>query len=80
MTPSRRTLLRGFLALPVGLAVFRWSKPTGAVARYVNVMGFGAVGDGVADDGDAIRRAIAATASAGGGHIYFPPGVYRFAA
>ena len=38
---------------------------------------FGAVGDGVTDDGPACRAALAAVAS--GGTVYFPPGTYLFA-
>lgn len=42
----------------------------------VNVMDFGAVGDGVADDRDAVVAAIAAV-SGHLGLIYFPPGTYK---
>ena len=37
---------------------------------------FGAVGDGVTDDTEAIRKAIDFTKSQRGGQVYFPPGVY----
>lgn len=61
---------------------------TGAVGRYPyqvfsdhwNVMDFGAVGDGVADDTAAIQAAIAACAARGGGAVYFPGATYRCAA
>lgn len=57
---------------------------TGAVGRtvddklreVVSVKDFGAVGDGVTDDRKAIQNAIDAVSSAGGGTVYFPPGVY----
>ena len=42
-----------------------------------NVRDFGARGDSTALDGDAINRAIAAAAKAGGGTVYFPAGTYR---
>jgi len=42
----------------------------------VNVKGFGAKGDGVTDDHDAIESAINAVAAAGGGIVYFPKGNY----
>ena len=58
---------------------------TGAVARSaqskmrdtVSVNDFGAVGDGVADDGNAIRLAVTAVAANGGGQVYLPTGTYK---
>lgn len=44
-------------------------------ARF-NVRDFGAAGDGVTLDTEAIRRAIDACAASGGGTIYFPAGNY----
>jgi polygalacturonase len=41
-----------------------------------NVRAYGAKGDGAAIDSPAINRAIDAAASAGGGTVYFPAGVY----
>ena len=41
-----------------------------------NVRDFGAKGDGVTIDGDAINKAIEAAAAAGGGTVYFPAGNY----
>jgi hypothetical protein len=38
---------------------------------------FGAVGDGVADDTDALHRAAVAIQRAGGGELTIPPGTYR---
>jgi len=43
---------------------------------YYNVKSFGALGNGVADDGAAIQAAITAAAVAGG-TVFFPPGVFR---
>ncbi len=46
-----------------------------APARW-NVRHFGAAGDGLTLDTDAIRRAIDACAASGGGTVYFPAGTY----
>ena len=43
----------------------------------VSVKDFGAVGDGVTDDRLAIQAAMDAVSAAGGGEVWFPPGVYR---
>lgn len=43
----------------------------------VNVQDYGAVGDGVADDTNAIQDAINAVGTSGGGTVYFPAGVYK---
>lgn len=58
---------------------------TGATARTVqaklrdtvSVKDFGAVGDGVTDDGPAINTAITSLNTAGGGVLWFPEGVYN---
>ncbi len=42
-----------------------------------NVKAYGAAGDGTTDDLEAIKSAIAAATSAGGGTILFPAGTYR---
>jgi hypothetical protein len=42
--------------------------------------GFGAVGDGEADDTVAIQAAATECGAAGGGTVYFPPGTYRVTA
>lgn len=43
----------------------------------INVKSFGAEGDGVTDDTDAIQAAINYTALLGGGMVFFPNGHYR---
>lgn len=42
-----------------------------------NVQGYGAVADGVTDDGPAFNRALAAVDALGGGVVTVPPGTYR---
>lgn len=51
----------------------------GAVRRDFNALDFGAVGDGVADDGPAIRRAIAAAIKTPWSRVILPPGRYLIA-
>jgi Endopolygalacturonase len=45
-------------------------------AGLYNVMDYGATGDGATDDTAAIQEAIDAASDAGGGTVWFPPGVY----
>jgi hypothetical protein len=47
----------------------------GTPAETVNVVHYGAVGNGIVDDGPAIRAAVA-----NGGEIFIPPGTYYFKA
>jgi hypothetical protein len=47
------------------------------VGTYYPVTGYGAVGNGSTDDTVAIKAAISAAVSAGGGKVYFPPGTYK---
>src|SRR6478609_2386540 len=47
---------------------------------FFNVKNYGAVGNGIADDGPAISTAQAAATSVGGGTVFFPPGTYRITA
>lgn len=46
-------------------------------ADVVNVLDYGATGDGVTDDRTAINAAFTAIANAGGGTIFFPKGTYN---
>lgn len=74
MTLSRRALLLG---LPVTAAAVAACSRAGRGPAVVNVREFGAVGDGVADDSDALTRAAAAIRT--GDVLYVPGGRYRFA-
>ncbi len=80
---ARRDLLRvGSLgmagaALPSLAAAAAGKDKTPAPAPIVfNVRQYGATGDGKTLDTDAVNRAIAAAAAAGGGTVLFPAGVY----
>jgi hypothetical protein len=76
----RRTILC-LLGLWLASAYFH----TVALAKPVpepvelNVRNFGAVGDGVADDGPAFQKALDALAAAGGGTLFVPEGKYVIA-
>ena len=52
--------------------------PTGGTAGgcFTHVKQFGATGDGVTDDTDAIQAAVNAVDERGGGTLLFPPGTY----
>ncbi len=54
-------------------------KPVVLGGAILNVMDFGAVGDGVADDGPAFQSALEALADAGGGTLFVPAGRYLIA-
>lgn len=66
----------GLIASPARAVTARASSTT---ASPVSVRSFGAVGDGIADDTQAIRRAIEAMPDAGG-TVFFPAGTYRVTA
>jgi hypothetical protein len=77
-------LVRRLLASAL-VAFFVWCAfaPAGSSAQgggvTFDLMDFGAVGDGVADDGPALQRALDAAAEAGGGTINVPAGRYSIA-
>ncbi|WP_242695869.1 rhamnogalacturonidase [Desertivirga brevis] len=53
-----------------------FSPKTNASPVYYNVKDFGAKGDGVTIDTDAINKSIEAASRQGGGTVYFPAGTY----
>jgi polygalacturonase len=75
------------LILAVAIAIGQGPRPAPAgiatvlkpliVTEYVNVRDYGAKGDGKADEGPAVRKAVASLVKDGGGTLLFPPGVYR---
>ncbi|HYS37050.1 MAG TPA: glycosyl hydrolase family 28-related protein, partial [Pseudonocardiaceae bacterium] len=67
------------VALPLAVAGTGHADPVPGFGRsdlVFDVTRFGAKGDGVRIDSDAVNRAIDAAASAGGGTVYFPSGTY----
>ena len=48
-------------------------------ANVINVIDYGANGDGVHENAQSIQKAIDVAAEAGGGVVLFPPGEYRTA-
>ena len=78
----RRTVIKALtlLAAAGGSGLRPVHSAHAAVPRQIyDVTDFGAKGDGLSDDTDAIRRAMArAAASQGPVHVYFPQGRYVF--
>ncbi len=72
---------RGFLGALIGLGAAAVvpikfvAEQTKRVAKWVSVRWFGAKGDGITDDTEAFRKAIAAAGE--GGTVFVPPGVYK---
>lgn len=74
----RVALSKTFSVSVLVLVLAAGSRPGGAAptAPFYNVKDYGATGDGNTKDTEAIRKAIATAAQAGGGTIYFPAGQY----
>src|SRR5689334_21681448 len=72
MTRIALCLLGLCLLLPC-LAINAFSKPN---LPELNLRDFGAVGDGIANDGPAFQAALDALATAGGGTLFIPEGKY----
>jgi polygalacturonase len=75
MKPGARAMLA--VALAASPSACGSTSSTGPAADDVSSAGFGAVGDGQADDTAALQAAIDATPS--GGVLRVPPGTYRIA-
>ena len=75
MKPDKRCFRQPRLAVCIALLIFSSLTAT-AQTPVFNLADFGAVGDGVADDGPAFQRALDAVADAGGGTLLVSAGLY----
>ena len=78
MKLNRRTVLRagvGATLLPLVMHQTALASPPGAGAT--NVRDYGAVGDGVVDDTQALQAALAVAQASAQRYLYMPAGIYR---
>ncbi len=68
-------LLFGIIFLPLHAAAAPWTA-SWKDNPFLNVKDYGAVGDGVTDDTEAVRHAMFFAGMTGGGTVYFPEGRY----
>lgn len=71
---SRQRLRKAVATFVLGFGAT--ALPAVAQSGVFNVMGFGAKGDGIADDAPAIQNAELAAEASGGGAVYLPAGAY----
>jgi hypothetical protein len=76
LTLSALTLTVGTAGPAAPLRTTRSTPVLSAGEDTFDLTAFGAVGDGVTDDGPALQRALDAVANAGGGTIHVPSGSY----
>ena len=75
----KRSVVTAVALAIVALAVWIARSHRSSSTPVVNLRSFGAVGNGVADDGPALQRALDALANAGGGTLHVPAGRYAIA-
>lgn len=80
-TVGRRALLGALATIPLGAAIAANAGQARAEGPglVIDVRDRGAAGDGITDDGPAIRAAVEEVAAAGGGTVRIPAGDYRLA-
>jgi hypothetical protein len=82
MESSRRRVMRsavgagGLAAAAMVVSGRTASAATTSGVDWLNVMDYGATGNGTTDDAAAINAVISSAHSAGGGVVYFPAGTY----
>jgi Carboxypeptidase regulatory-like domain/Pectate lyase superfamily protein/SdrD B-like domain len=80
MSIYKRFLRQPRVAASIALILFSAVAITAQTSEKIfNLADFGPVGNGVADDGPALRKALDALAGAGGGTLNIPAGSYRIA-
>ncbi|MGC9364059.1 MAG: glycoside hydrolase family 28 protein [Fidelibacterota bacterium] len=73
---KERVIQKGIRMTLAGILVLLLQACSSSTPPYFNVCDFGAIADGVTKNTEAIKRAIDATAAAGGGTVHFPAGTY----
>lgn len=76
---ERAEFSRRFVTLGLGAAMAMSPtivRASGSLSGFYNVRDYGAAGDGIAIDSDAINKAIEAASAKGGGTVVVPPGHY----
>jgi hypothetical protein len=74
-------VLGGNLNYPNTIGTYSFTRNMqNKVSESVSVLDFGAEGDGVTNDTNAINRAIRNVIYKGGGQVVFPPGTYSISA
>ncbi|HET8781233.1 MAG TPA: glycosyl hydrolase family 28-related protein, partial [Pyrinomonadaceae bacterium] len=72
---TQKKTVRLRIGVLIGLVLF--CAFTANAQNNFNLSDFGAVGDGVNDDGPALQNALDAVAEAGGGTLFIPKGIYK---
>ena len=73
---ERRHFVGALTATALALGASQSAKAATASSSYVNVMDYGATGNGSTDDSPAFKSAVAALETAGGGTLFIPVGNY----